>query len=229
MAKRRNRDFETEDQIEGIRADVNESQDFFTQNRNMIFTIAGLLTLLVVGFVIYKFMFQAPKEEAAKAAIYKAEMQFQRDSFAVALEYPNAEAEGFLDIIENYGGTKTANLAKLYAGISYLNLGRYDDAIEYLESHSAGGTYGAILKNGNLGDAYSEKNEMSQAITFYEKATKATEDDLLTPYYLYKLGLLAKKNGDNAKALSALQRIKDSFPDSEEGRKVSPIIAALSS
>jgi TolA-binding protein len=174
-------------------------------------------------------MFQQPKEQNAKAAIYKAEQQFQRDSFALALENPGGGFEGFLDIIDNYGGTSSANAAKLYAGISYLNLGRYDDAIEYLNAHSASGTYAPIVKNGNLGDAYSEKGDMDKALSYYQKAANAGSDALLTPYYLYKLGMLSKRNGNNDKALKAFKNIQDNYPESEEGRKVGRLIAGLSS
>ena len=217
-----------EEQLVDIVEVKDNAQDYFTKNRSMILGIVGLIFVLAAAFVIYKYFIQEPKEKQASVAIFKAEQQFARDSFALALENPGGGFESLLDVIENYNGTKTANLAKLYAGISYLNLGRYDDAIEYLDAHSAGGTYGPILKNGNLADAYSEKGEMDKAISFYSKATSSGEDALLTPYYLYKLGLLAKRNGDNSKALSSFNKIKDAYPDSEEAKKVGRLIAIVS-
>jgi len=228
MAKRRNKK-ENEDQLVDIVDVKDNAQNYLEDNKTKILGIIGLLFLLVVGFLVYKYMFQQPKEQNAKAAIYKAEQQFQRDSFALALENPGGGFEGFLDIIDSYSGTETANAAKLYAGISYLNLGRYDDAIEYLNAHSASGTYSPIIKNGNLGDAYSEKGEMDKAISFYKKAANAGSDDLLSPYYLYKLGLLAKSTGNKDQALTALKKIKSDYPNSEEARKVGRLIAGLSS
>ncbi len=229
MAKRRKSEETNDEQLVDIVEAKEQTGDFFENNKNLILGVIFLLIAAVVGFLVYKYMFQQPKMEAAKAAIYQAEKQFQRDSFALALENPGADAEGFLDIIDNYGGTPTANLAKLYSGISYLNLGRYEDAIDYLNSYSASGTYGPIVKNGNLGDAHSELGNLDKAMSFYSKATSVSEDALLTPYYLYKLGLLAKRNGDNSKAVSALEKIKKNYPKSEEARKVDAIIAELSS
>ena len=228
MAKRRNKVEGSEEVIvQGVNQ-TSSDQDFFEKNRNLVIAaIAGLL-LLVGGYLIYKFMIQEPKEIEARAAIYKAEQQFARDSFALALENPGGGFDGLLDIIDNYSGTKTANLAKLYAGISYLNLGRFDDAISYLENHSPAGAYSPILKNGNLGDAYSEKGDLDQAISFYEKATQ-TDDALLTPYYLYKLGLLAKRNGDSNKALTAFKKIKDDFGSSNEANNIEALISSVSS
>jgi len=201
--------------------------DYFEKNKSLIIGAIAAFILLVGGYIVNKYMLQMPKENQAKAAIFKAEQQFQRDSFALALENPGGGYEGFLDIIENYSGTKTANLAKLYAGISYMNVGRFNDAVEYLNSHSASGDYSPILKNGNLGDAYSELGDMDKAIASYKAATSGSEDALLTPYYLFKLGLLSKRNGDNAGAKAAFTKIRDNYPTSEEGIKVQALIANL--
>lgn len=226
MAKSRKEKRQEETLIDIVEAKQGAVQ-YFEKNKSLIIGAIAALILLVGGYIINKYMLQMPKENQAKAAIFKAEQQFQRDSFALALENPGGGYEGFLDIIENYSGTQTANLAKLYAGISYMNVGRFNDAIEYLNSHSAAGDYSPILKNGNLGDAYSELGDMEKAISSYKAATNGSEDALLTPYYLYKLGLLSKRNGDNAGAKSAFSKIMDNYPTSEEGIKVQNILSSL--
>lgn len=202
-----------------------QAQDYFEKNKNLVIGILGVIFIAVGGFIVYKFMIQQPKENQAKVAMFRAEQQFQRDSFALALENPGGGYEGFLDIIENYGGTETANAAKLYAGISYLNVGRFDDAITYLDTYNPTGLYGPILKNGNLGDAYSELQDFEKAKSHYQKATNAEADALMTPYYLYKLALLNRRLGDSASADKALNRIKNDFPESEEATKASNLLA----
>ncbi len=212
-----------------IDQDPKSTEDWFEKNKNLVLALLAGLILFIAAFVIYKYFIKAPKEAAAKSAIFKAEQQFQRDSFLLALERPGGGYEGFLDIVENYSGTKTANLAKLYAGICYLQIGSYQDAISYLESHNSSGDYSPIVKNGNLGDAYSELGELDKALSFYEKATTASEDALLTPYYLHKLGLLAKRNGDNNKALSAFNKIKADYSSSNEAANIDLLIQSIGS
>ncbi len=226
MAKSRKEKRQEETLIDIVEAKQG-AVEYFEKNKTLIIGAIVAVILLVGGYIINKYLLQMPKENQAKSAIFKAEQQFQRDSFALALENPGGGYEGFLDIIENYSGTQTANLAKLYAGISYMNVGRFNDAVEYLNAHSASGDYSPILKNGNLGDAYSELGDMDKAVSAYKSATTGAQDALLTPYYLYKLGLLSKRNGDEAGANAAFAKIMDSYPTSEEGTKVDKLLSGL--
>ena len=229
MGKRNRNRRDEEELVEIVEQKEVTTQDWFEKNKNLVMGILAAILLVIAVWVVYKYFIKEPKEQAAKTAIYKAEQQFQRDSFVLALENPGGGYEGLLDIIDNYSGTKTANLAKLYAGISYLNAGLYDNAVQYLESHTSSGDYSPIIKNGSLGDAYSELEDFSKALTYYEKATNSSEDALMTPYYLYKLGLLARRNGDNSKALNAFEKIKNKYPKSNEASNIDLLIGSVGS
>ena len=134
--------------------------------------------------------------------------------------------EGFLDIIDNYSGTKASNLANYYAGISYLNLGSYDAAIEYLSDYHAHDDVTPITKAGALGDAYAELGQFDKALSQYAKAT-ASKNEFLTPYYLNKMAVLNIKQGNNSAALANFQRIADDFPQSSEAKEATKYIPQL--
>lgn len=228
MAKnRRKKDKQDEEILIDIVEARDSTQDFFEKNKGIISAILVGLVLLIGGYFIYKYVIMGPKEKTAAAAIYKAETQFAQDSFALALENPGGGFEGFLDIIDNYNGTKSANLAKYYSGVSYLNLGRFEDAVEYLESFNPTGSITPIMKFGALGDAYAELDNMDAALSNYNKAAKGPENTFLTPYYLQKVGMLSQKLGNNDAALSAFNRIKNEFPSSQQGNQVDRFIAQL--
>ncbi len=194
------------------------AQDFFEKNQNMILGLIVGGVLLLGAYLAYSFGYKAPQEAAAMEAIYKAQEQFAQDSFILALENPGGGFEGFLDIIDNYGGTKAGNLSKYYAGISYLNLGRFEDAISYLESYSANDEITPIMKSGALGDAYADQDtpDYDKALGLYKTAANSEDNDFLTPYYLYKYGILAKVQGKDAEAKAAFERIKNEYPESNE-------------
>ena len=194
-----------------------------------ILGIIGVLALLVGAFLAYKYLYQAPRNTSAMEQMYKAETQFKQDSFALALENPGGGFDGFLDIIDNYNGTQAANISKYYAGICYLNLGRYQEAIDYLQTFSADGQITPVTKFGAMGDAYSELNDFDSALSNYKKAAAAGDNELLTPYYLKKVGMLLEKQGDGAGALDAYKKIKDKYPNSTEGLDISKYIARMAS
>lgn len=213
MAKRKVEKKSDETIIDIVEARDNIS-DYINDNKGLVFGIIGGIILLVAGYFIYKYAVVGPKEREAVSAMTKAQEQFAKDSFALALENPGAGFEGFLDIADNYSGTATANTAKYYAGVSYLNLGRYQDAIDMLESVKAKGEVLPVMKNGNLGDAYSENGDFDKAMSFYKKATTAKENSFLTPYYMNKLALLEIKNGNVAAAQKLFTTIKNDYPNS---------------
>jgi len=139
MARRRKEKVQDETLVDIVEV-KGSLQDYFENNKMLVLGGIAALVLLLGGYMFYKFGIVQPRAEEAQTSLFRAENQFARDSFALALESPGGDAEGFLDIIENYSGTKQANLAKYYAGVSYLNLGRFDEAIEYLNSFDASGS-----------------------------------------------------------------------------------------
>lgn len=188
-----------------------------------------MIVVIIGGVFAYRNFVQEPQEREAESAMYEAQRQFERDSFALALTNPGVEGQlGFLDIIDEYGSTSTGNLAAYYAGISYLNLGEYDAAIDYLNDFSADGDLLPATKNGALGDAYSEKQDFDNAERYYQKAINASGDNpLLTAYYLKKIGLLYEQLNQPSEALEAYERIREEFPDTPSANDIDKFITRV--
>ena len=117
-------------------------------------------------------------------------------------------------MIDKYGSTPQGNLAQHYAGICYLQLGQYEEALAHLKKYSAPkGVPGALLEAQNYG--------------LYQKAIGASDNGLTAPYYLKKIGLVYEKLGDNAKALEAYKTISGSYAGSMEARDIQKYIGRL--
>lgn len=186
MAKLKQEVRKTDDTLIDVVEIREQAGDFLERYRNIILGVVGALALLVVGFFAYNQFYLKPKQQEAIEQMFQAQVQFERDSFQLALVNPGGGYIGFLDVIENYGGTSAANIANYYAGICYLHLGQYSAAVSYLKDFNAKGDVMPIMKNGALGDAYSESNDFEGAMDYYEKAVSAGKNEILTPYYLKK-------------------------------------------
>lgn len=196
------------------------AQDFFEKNQKSILGGVALVVILAGGIFGYNNFYKVPRQQQAMEAMYRAQVQFERDSFALALENPGGGNEGFLDIIDNYGGTAAANLAQFYAGVSWLQLGQYEAAIEHLKKFSPEGSLTPALKYGAIGDAWSELNDLEQAASFYEKAAKASDNGMMAAIYHKKLGMLHESTGNKDKALAQYRIIKDKYADSPSGSDI---------
>lgn len=204
-----------------------EAQDFIERNQNLLFGGLVALVVLIGGYLAYKNLYVADKQMAAVDEMWKAENQFAQDSFALALENPGV-GTGLVGIADDYGVTDASNAAAYYSAVGYLNLGQFDKAIEYLNDVDNDGQLMPVMKNGLLGDAHSEKGDFAQALSYYKKATTSTSNDVLTPYYLKKLGMLNEKQGDASAANAAYSRIKADFPNATISREVDKYIARTS-
>jgi tetratricopeptide (TPR) repeat protein len=137
--------------------------------------------------------------------------------------------KGVLAIISNYSGTKTANLAKFYAGVSYLKLGKFSDAVNQLKDFTTDSKPVQMKAYGCLGDAYSELNKKAEAIDAYKKAASAFEaDETNAAEYLFRAALLSEVSGNSKEALDLYKQLKDKFPATMRGSQADKYIYRLS-
>ncbi len=221
---RRKRNKKQDETLVNIVEARDQAQNFFDRNQQFIVGAVLVVVLIAGGIFAYNNFYVKPRQTEAIQQMFQAEVQFQQDSFVQALTNPGGGYKGFLDITEDYSGTPAANLANYYAGVSYLNIGEYEAAISYLKDFKPDGEIGPVMKYGTLGDAYSELNDLDQAMSYYEKAANAEDNDLLTPYYLKKIGLLNEYQQNYPDALEAYQEIKDNYPQSTEARDIDKFI-----
>ncbi|WP_282780189.1 tetratricopeptide repeat protein [Phaeodactylibacter xiamenensis] len=228
MARRKRNQKQSDETLVDIVEVRDQAQGFMDANQNYIFGGLVALVLIVGGFLAYKNFYQKPKQQEAVEQMFRAQQRFEQDSFALALTNPGGGYMGFLDVIDNYGGTDAGNMAKYYAGVSYLHLGKYEAALDYLKDYSPAGEVTPVMKHGALGDAYSELGDFDAAMKQYKKAVSAGDNEVLTPYYLKKIGMLHERNGNMADARASYERIKEEYPGSPVSRDIEKYIVRAS-
>jgi tetratricopeptide (TPR) repeat protein len=158
--------------------------------------------------------------------MYAAEMYFEQDSMQKAL-YGDGNALGFIDITNEFGVTKAGKLANYYAGICYLNLGEFENAIDYLKDYSLDDHIISAMALGAIGDAYLELKDVDAAAKYYEDAAKKDMNEFTAPTFYLKAGMTYEMLEDYGNALAMYQAIKENFGSSLEARDIEKTITRL--
>jgi len=155
-----------------------------------------------------------------------AEKNFELGKYQEALD-GDEQFAGLLEIIESYGSTNSGNLAHYYAGISYLNLGDNETAIEYLDGFSSEDEILAPIAKGAIGDAFSNLDQNEEALNYYIKAADLRENNFSTPIFLMKAANTAYFLENKELALRLYTRIQDDYSSSREGQNIGKYIARI--
>ncbi len=211
---------------------ASKTEEWVAKNQKYIFGIVAAIALVTVGYLMYQKFIVQPKEDEATSVMFDAQQSFQKavdaptssDSlFNLALNGEKGKL-GFKAIAENYSGTAAGNLANYYAGIAYLNTGKYTQAIASLEDFKADDTMLKVLAVGAIGDAYSQNKQQDKALEQYVKASEMNKNDLTTPRFLLKAGQTALALGKKADALKYFTEIKEKYESTPEGSTVDALI-----
>ena len=205
---------------------ASRTEAWVEKNQKAILIFVGVVAISVLGYLGFQNFIQEPKEAEATNEMFQAQSYYEqaltatsKDSlFNLSLTGGNGKF-GFIDIIDNYGGTNAANLSTYYAGIAYLNTGKYQEAIEYLDAFKADDMNVAPIAKGAIGDAFAQLDQQEEALKYYEKAASMSKSELTAPRFLLKAGITALGLGKTDIALKHFKAITVDYPKSPEATK----------
>jgi len=227
MSKKKNVK-QTDKSLEGIESALTRSEQFIEDNQKFLtYILGGILVLLLVIVGGNRYYLKPLNEEAAADMSY-AERFFEIDSFNLALHgygtYP-----GFLNVIDDYGITKSAKISRYYAGVCYHQLGDHETAIEFLNKFKTDDLLVGAAKYSTLGDAYVEQGELEKAISSYRSGIDKYENNFSSPILLKKMGIVYEEMGNLEEALEAYKVIETQYPETPEGREIKKYIGRVES
>lgn len=210
---------------------ASKTEAFVAKNQNFIIGIVGAVALVTIGYLVYQKFIAEPKQVEAANEMFVAQQNFQQATDGVAsdslykLSLNGSEGKfGFVKIADEYSGTDAGNLANYYAGMAYLNTGKYIEAIDYLSKFKSEDIVLGALAKGAIGDAYAQNKQPKEALDYYLKAVEANKNDFTTPRFLLKAGKTALELGKKEDALKYFTDIKDNFDASPEAASVDVLI-----
>ncbi len=221
MAKK-NKEAEPQ-RMKNVEETLTKTEQFLEQNYKVLLIALGVV-VVIVGLFWLSRIYLNKRNDEAQSQMYMAEKYLEMDSLKLALN-GDGNYLGFLDIANDYKLTNAGNLARYSAGLCYLHLGQYEDAIEYLEKYSKKDKMIGSLAIGATGDAYVELGDTEKGISKYLEAAEYGKNSFITPLYLMKAGEIYELNNNYTEALKLYQRIKDEYPESTEGSSIDKNIA----
>ncbi|MGG8495727.1 tetratricopeptide repeat protein [Tenacibaculum sp. TC6] len=232
---------ETFDETQSTTAEVfnnldeaaNKSEQWIEKNNKPLFYGLVAVAVVILGYLAYNKFVAEPTEMTASN-----ELAYPRTFFDQAATSTGQAADslytlgleggdgkyGFLDIAKSFSGTKAGNLANYYAGISYLKMKKYSEAIEYLSNFSSDDELLGPTALGAIGDAFADINQLKDALEYYEKAANKKDNQFTTPLFLFKAGQTAMELKEYGKAESLFTTIKQKYAETDQGRDIEKYI-----
>ena len=216
---------ETPQGMQNVEQTLTNTEQFLEENYKTLLIGLGIVVGIIGLFWLSK-IFLGKRNDEAQSQIYQAERYLEIDSIRLALN-GDGNYLGFLDITKEYKFTRTGNLARYGAGICYLHLGEYEDAIEFLNKYSKKDKLIGSLAIGATGDAYVEMGDIDKGISKYLEAADFASNSFNTPLFLMKAGELYELSENYSEALKVYERIQSEYPESTEGTSIEKYIARV--
>ena len=201
---------------------INNREAFFMKYKKAILIAVAAIIVVIAGVFLYISQISGPREEKASTALSKGQTYFNNEMFEQAVNGDGAGFVGFAKLADEYSGTKAGNLANLYAGLCYANLGKWAEAQKSLDAFSTEGDQMiSPASQAALGDAYAHLNQLDKAVDAFKKAadmadSKAEDDanNSLSSTFLIKAGEVLESQGKKDEALKIYQDIKKKYVNS---------------
>jgi len=211
--------------LKNVEQTLTRTEQFLEENYKAVLIALGVLVVLVGLFYLSR-VYLNKRNEEAQSQMYQAERWLEIDSLKLALN-GDGNYLGFIDIAKSYRFTKAGNLARYCAGICYLRLGQFEEAIDYLNKYSPKDKVIGSLAIGAIGDAFVELGRLDEGVSKYLEAAELGDNSFNTPLFLMKAGQIYELQQKYADALKLYERIKDEYPESTEGSSIEKNIARV--
>ena len=201
---------------------LNSKEAFFLKYKKAIVYAVIALIVIIAGIILYKNYVRTPRENKASTELAKGQELFANQMYEKALKGDSTKYVGFLKIASDYSSTKAGNIANLYAGLCYANMGKWQEAANFIEKYSgANDMLISPAAMSALGDAYANLNQLDKAVSSFKKAAKMADSQAegnvnfsLSPIFLMKAARILESQKKNDEALKIYQDIKAKYVNS---------------
>ena len=199
-----------------------KAEAFFEKNKKLIVGAVVALIVIVAGAILLNNYYFVPRANEASTELAKSQELFNQQQFDKALA-------GFQKVASDYSSTDAGNLAQLYIGICQANLGKWQEAVNALESFSGKGDQMiSPAAEGALGNAYANLNQFDKAVEHLKNAAKMADNNSLSPTFLIQAGEILESQGKKNEALELYKEVKEKYFNSMQYQTIDAYIERAS-
>ncbi len=204
---------------------MNNTEAFFQKYKKALLCGVIAVVVIIAGYIVYDNYVAAPREDKASTILAKGQEYFGMEQFDKALQGDGAGYPGFVAIASDYSSTDAGNLANLYAGLCYANLGKWNEAAASLEKFDTkSDKMISPAAEGALGNAYAHLNQLDKAVEHLKKAAEKADNNSLSPTFLIQAGEILESQGKKDDALKLYQEIKQKYFNSMQYQTIDKYI-----
>ena len=204
---------------------MNNTEAFFQKYKKALLCGVIAVVVIIAGYIVYDNYVAAPREDKASTILAKGQEYFGMEQFDKALQGDGAGYPGFVAIASDYSSTDAGNLANLYAGLCYANLGKWNEAAASLEKFDTkSDKMISPAAEGALGNAYAHLNQYDKAVEHLKKAAEKADNNSLSPTFLIQAGEILESQGKKDDALKLYQEIKQKYFNSMQYQTIDKYI-----
>ncbi|MBQ8064931.1 MAG: tetratricopeptide repeat protein [Prevotella sp.] len=201
---------------------VTKTEAFFEKNKKTIIGVVVTFVVIVVGIILFNNYYLEPRANEASTELAKSQELFDQQQFEKALP-------GFQKVASDYSSTDAGNLAQLYIGLCQAKLGKWQEAVDALESFSdQGDQMISPAAEGALGNAYANLKQLDKAVEHLKKAAKKADNNSLSPTFLIQAGEILESQGKKAEALELYKEVKEKYFNSMQYQTIDKYIERVS-
>ncbi len=193
---------------------VSVTEAFIDKYKKEIVYAVVAIFVLAAAIIGWNYYSNSRNLKAAEA-LFPCETYFTEGNYDKALNGDGTQCVGLLKVVDDFGSTKSGNLARLYAGIALAQTGKFEEAATQLEKFDTQDD--ALISPatvGLLGNVYANLGQNDKAVETLKKAAKLASNPSLSPTFLIQAGQILESEGKADQALELYKQVKDNYPTS---------------
>jgi tetratricopeptide (TPR) repeat protein len=201
---------------------------FYYNNKKYIsYGVTGVVVVVLAVFFYLNNL--KANNERASIEIGKIYQFFDQGNYIIAINgQPEKGLNGLKKIVDEYGNTKSGEIARFYLANAYFLIDSTEKALEAFEDVSLSDKLLQASTYAGMAACFERKKNNIDAAEYYNKAANTISDPKLTPEYLFNAAKNYGISGEKERAIEILKRIKKEYTSHSAAREADRFIAEFS-